>query len=53
MVGRLLDRGNFDDVDEAIKKRCENFQVEMRKFPGEVRKLSYILPLQQFRGRVP
>jgi len=30
MVGRLLDRGNFDDVDEAIKKRCENFQNQTR-----------------------
>jgi len=30
MVGRLLDRGNFDDVDEAIQKRCSNFQNQTR-----------------------
>ena len=30
MVSRLLERGNFDDKEEAIKKRCETFQNECR-----------------------
>ena len=30
MVSRLLDRANFDDKEEAIKKRCATFQEECR-----------------------
>ena len=30
MVSRLLDRGNFDDKEDAIKKRCDTFQNECR-----------------------
>lgn len=30
MVSRLLERGNFDDKEEAINKRCATFQNECR-----------------------
>lgn len=30
MIGRLLERGNFDDTKEAIEKRCANFQNQTR-----------------------
>jgi len=30
MVSRLLERGNFDDKEDAINKRCETFQNECR-----------------------
>ena len=29
MVDRLTNRGNFDDVTEAIVKRCATFQVKI------------------------
>ena len=30
MVSRLLERGNFDDKEDAINKRCATFQNECR-----------------------
>lgn len=43
MVSRLLERGNFDDKEDAIKKRCETFQNECRpvleKFAEKVMKV--------------
>ena len=30
MVGRLIERGNFDDTKEAIEKRCATFQTQTR-----------------------
>ena len=30
MVSRLLERGNFDDKEDAINKRCETFQNQCR-----------------------
>ena len=53
MVSRLLERGNFDDKEDAINKRCETFQYECRpvlekyagillKVKGESGKMSWI-----------
>ena len=43
MVSRLLERGNFDDKEDAIKKRCDTFQNECRpvleKFAEKVLKV--------------
>ena len=30
MISRLLERGNFDDKEDAINKRCATFQNECR-----------------------
>ena len=49
MVSRLLERGNFDDKEDAIKKRCETFQNECRpvleKFAEKVLKVKKIMYL--------
>ena len=43
MVSRLLERGNFDDKEDAIEKRCDTFQNECRpvleKFADKVMKV--------------
>jgi len=44
MVSRLLERGNFDDKEDAINKRCETFQNECRpvleKYAGILLKIN-------------
>merc|ERR1712024_122839 len=43
MVSRLLERGNFDDKEEAISRRCATFQNECRsvleKYAGSLVKV--------------
>ena len=43
MVSRLLERGNFDDKEAAINKRCAIFQNECRsvleKYAGKILKV--------------
>ena len=44
MIDRLTNRGNFDDIPEAIEKRCSNFQGQyFKKFYNKMNILKNIV----------
>ena len=53
MVSRLLERGNFDDKEDAIQKRCDTFQNECRpvleKFVDKVMKVKQRCKIHRIR----